>query len=165
MGSQSHHARLTQVKRDTKKEKIRSPNDAWKGYLKTWNKRNSLSFPLDPTRRAYSAPYEPQAASANVHIGLWPMAVKLDPAWKTEVSKSAWIKPSMSIHFKVPFNFCYELIFLLHHPFVMHTMKVSFFAQLQMHLFRFSKQILKCWRLYSIIARQLLKANLLKNIL
>ena len=24
-------------KRDLKKENIRSPNDAWKGYLKTWD--------------------------------------------------------------------------------------------------------------------------------
>ena len=27
------------------------------------------------------------------HIGLLPVAIKLNPSWKTEVSKSAWIKP------------------------------------------------------------------------
>ena len=27
------------------------------------------------------------------HIGLWPRAIKLTPFWKTELSKSAWIKP------------------------------------------------------------------------
>ena len=27
------------------------------------------------------------------HIGLWPRAIKLNPLWKTELSKSAWIKP------------------------------------------------------------------------
>ena len=31
---QSHHTSLTQAKRDLKMEKIRSLNDAWKGYLK-----------------------------------------------------------------------------------------------------------------------------------
>ena len=30
----SHHASLTQAKRDLKIEKIWSPNDAWKGFLK-----------------------------------------------------------------------------------------------------------------------------------
>ena len=34
-GRRSHHASHTQAKRDLKMEKIRSPNDAWKGYLKT----------------------------------------------------------------------------------------------------------------------------------
>ena len=34
------------------------------------------------------------AAWANMlkYVGLWPMAIKLNPLWKTEVSKSAWIK-------------------------------------------------------------------------
>ena len=30
----SHHASLTQAKRDLKMKKIWSPNDAWKGFLK-----------------------------------------------------------------------------------------------------------------------------------
>ena len=36
--TQTHHASLTQAKRDLKKENIRSPNDEWKGYLKTWGR-------------------------------------------------------------------------------------------------------------------------------
>ena len=28
-----------------------------------------------------------------MHVGLWPTAIKLNPLWKTEVNKSAWIKP------------------------------------------------------------------------
>ena len=45
-----------------KKEKIRQPNDAWKGYLKTWG-------------------LEPPAARVNVlmNIELWPAAMKLNP--------------------------------------------------------------------------------------
>ena len=35
---QSYHASLTQTKRGLKNRKIRSPNDAWKGCLKTWNR-------------------------------------------------------------------------------------------------------------------------------
>ena len=34
MGRQSDHATLTQTKRDLKKEKLSSMNDAWKGCLK-----------------------------------------------------------------------------------------------------------------------------------
>ena len=30
--------------------------------------------------------------SCKGHVGLWPTAIKLNPLWKTEVSKSAWIK-------------------------------------------------------------------------
>ena len=44
VGRRSHHASLTQAKRDLKKEKIWSLNDAWKGYLKTWDRWNSQSF-------------------------------------------------------------------------------------------------------------------------
>ena len=40
----SHHAGLTKAKRFLQKEDIRSPNDAWKDYLKTWNWWNSQSF-------------------------------------------------------------------------------------------------------------------------
>ena len=28
-----------------------------------------------------------------VHVGLWPTSKALNPSWKMEVSKSAWIKP------------------------------------------------------------------------
>ena len=37
VGRRSHHASLTKVERVLKKEKIMSPSDAWKGYLKTWD--------------------------------------------------------------------------------------------------------------------------------
>ena len=50
---------LQKATRDLKKRKIRSPNDAWRDYLKT--------------------------------RGAW--TIKLNPLWKTEVRKSAWIKP------------------------------------------------------------------------
>ena len=48
------------------------------------------------TRGAYySTPYESPVAMANVlmQVGLWSRAIKLNPSWKTEVSKYAWIKP------------------------------------------------------------------------
>ena len=37
---------------------------------------------MDPTRGAYSTPYELPIAIANMllHIGLWPMAIKLNPS-------------------------------------------------------------------------------------
>ena len=61
-------------------KEIRSPNDAWNSYLKTWDHLNSQSF---------------QELMANVlmHVGLWPITIILNPSWKTEVRKSAWIKP------------------------------------------------------------------------
>ena len=61
---------IQKATRDLKKRKIRSPNDAWRGYLKTRG--------LEPPTAAPS----PQ-----------PIAIKLNPLWKTEVRKSAWIKP------------------------------------------------------------------------
>ena len=55
----------------------------------------SKDCPWTPQRPHYSAPYEPPAEGANVlmRVGSWPMVIKLNPSWKTEVSKSAWIKP------------------------------------------------------------------------
>ena len=53
VGRQSHHVSLTKAKRVLKKENIRSPNDASKGYLKTWDGWN---------KGVYSAPYEIPAA-------------------------------------------------------------------------------------------------------
>ena len=46
------------------------------------------------------SPLEPPAARANVltHIALWPTAIKLSPLWKSEVSKSAWIKSSVGLY-------------------------------------------------------------------
>ena len=48
-----------------------------------------------PTRGAYSTPSKPPVAMAYVlmHIGSCSMAIKPNPSWKAEVSKSAWIKP------------------------------------------------------------------------
>ena len=34
-----------------------------------------------------------QGANMLTHIGLWAMAIKLNPSWKMEVSKSTWINP------------------------------------------------------------------------
>ena len=48
------HASLIQAKRDLRKEKFRSPNDAWKRYLKTWDWSNSQSF-LDPSCKGHRA--------------------------------------------------------------------------------------------------------------
>ena len=85
-------------KKRPKKEKIRSLNDAWKGYLKTWGWWNSQSFQghcLGPHKGGLQHPYEPPVAMFNMltHVRLWPRAIKLSSSWKTEVSKSAWIKP------------------------------------------------------------------------
>ena len=63
-GRQSHHASLTQAESDLKKENIRTPNDAWKGYLKTWdcwNCQSSWDIAPEPLKGggAYSAPLNP----------------------------------------------------------------------------------------------------------
>ena len=60
---------LKQAKIDLKKEKIRFLNDVWKDYLKIWDRWNSQ--PLDHTGGAYSAPYEPPHARANVRFVLF----------------------------------------------------------------------------------------------
>ena len=44
VGRQSHRASLAKTKWVLKKENIRPPNDAWKGYLKTWDRWKSQSF-------------------------------------------------------------------------------------------------------------------------
>ena len=45
----------------------------------------------------HSVSYKLPAARGNMltYDGLWPTAIKLNPLWKTEVSKSAWIKPCL----------------------------------------------------------------------
>ena len=92
----SHHTSLTKAKSVLKKAKIGSSNDAWKGYLKTWNQWNSQSFQgncLWTLQEGFTAPHvnnQLQGASA-------PMTIKLNPSWKTEVSKSAWINPCISV--------------------------------------------------------------------
>ena len=54
---------------------------------------------LDPNRGDYySTPYKSLVAMPNrlTHVGLWPRAMKLNPSWKTEVSKNAWMKPCIT---------------------------------------------------------------------
>lgn len=34
-----------------------------------------------------------QGANVLMHAGIWPMTIEPNPSWKTEVTKSAWIKP------------------------------------------------------------------------
>ena len=87
VGRRSHHASLTKAKRVLKKENIRSPNDAWKGYLKTWDQTPQGGF----TRPNMNPPQQ-QGANVLIQVGLWPMAIILNPSSKTEVSKGAWIK-------------------------------------------------------------------------
>ena len=89
---------LRRRKRDLKKQKIRSSNDVWKGYLKTWDRWNSQSFQgrclWTAQRRVYRTPYKPPVARFNmlIQVKLRCLAIKLSPSWKMEVSKSAWIK-------------------------------------------------------------------------
>ena len=54
-------------KRDLKKEKISSPNNPWKSYLKTWGLQNP--------------------------VGFWSSVMKLNPIWKKAVRIGASIKP------------------------------------------------------------------------
>ena len=57
----------------------------------------SKGFAPGAYKEDLQCPLQPKAARANVltHVGLWSMAIKLNPSWKTVVSKSAWIKPWM----------------------------------------------------------------------
>ena len=88
VGWRSHHTSLTQAKKDLKKETKMSPNDAWQGYLKTWYQWNSQNFSgiatglhkRDLQRHIWTPGCKDQRPDAH-------------PSWKTEVSKSAWIKP------------------------------------------------------------------------
>ena len=92
-------ASLTKAKRVLKEKNIRSPNDTLKSYLKTWDQWNIQSFqehcPWTPQGQFTARHINPQLQGVNVlmHVGLWPMAIKLNPLWKTRVSKNAWIKP------------------------------------------------------------------------
>ena len=56
VGRRNHHASLTKAKRGPKKEKIKSSNDEWKGYLKSWARSSSPIW----------APYEPPVAKAQL---------------------------------------------------------------------------------------------------
>ena len=75
----SQDGTLTNAKIILKKKRIRSPNDAWKGYLKTWDRWNSQSFQwhfaLNPTSGVYSAPYEhPASRVQRADAPRWVMA-------------------------------------------------------------------------------------------
>ena len=50
---------------------------------------------IDEITKTSTPNISPQQHGANVvtHVRLWPIAVKINLSWKTEVSKSAWIKP------------------------------------------------------------------------
>ena len=48
---------IQKEKRDLKKKKIRSPNDAWKEYLKTWDHWNSQRFQRLSLAALYIAQY------------------------------------------------------------------------------------------------------------
>ena len=126
MGRQNHHASLKQAKKDLIKEKIRSPNDVWKGYLKTWDRWNKASrgTVLRPHKGAgglqrpiWIHSFKGQRAEV---LGLWPTAIKLNPSWKTAVGKNAWIKPCVVIRLQyllyfVP-NFTFSSINLVTLP-------------------------------------------------
>ena len=66
-------------------------------------------------KRRFTAPHmNPWLQEANMlmHIGLWPMALKLNHSWTMEVNKSAWIKPcanGLSFHDVCAFH-RYQLI-------------------------------------------------------
>ena len=54
------------------------------------------SMGISPGPQGFTAPHmNPQLPGSTVlmHIVSWPMTIKLNPSWKTEVSKCAWIKP------------------------------------------------------------------------
>ena len=63
----------------------------------------SRDFAHEPHKGGSPLPpfLEPPAARAYLltHVELCPTAIKLNPSWKTEVNKSAWIKPWLSIDF------------------------------------------------------------------
>ena len=83
---------LYKYKKDLKKEKVRSANDAWKGCLKTW-------WLKPPFKRVNTL----------MHVGLWLATLKLNPLWKTEVSKSASIK-SWSVVWTQDFCFTFRTL-------------------------------------------------------
>ena len=92
VGRQSHHASLIKAKGVLKKGNIRSPNDAWRGYLKTWDRWNSQSFQWQCQKWGLQCLIWISSCNG-LTVGLWPRAIKLNLSWKMEVSKSASIKP------------------------------------------------------------------------
>ena len=67
--------------------------------MKTWDRWNkgglqTPHFYMFYKHHMFTAPHtNPQLQGANVltHVELWPVNMKLNPSWKMEVSKSAWI--------------------------------------------------------------------------
>ena len=97
LNKQSHHASFKQTKRDLKKKRLGHRMMHGKAFWKSGIDeiaKASRDIASRPHKGAYSAPYEIPAARANVltYVGLWSTAIKLNPSWKMEVSKSAWIK-------------------------------------------------------------------------
>ena len=87
-------------KKVLQREKARSPNDVWKSYLKTWDRWNSQTFkghyswtPQESWVGGGGGLQRPIWTPSCINVPLWPMAIKLNPSWKTEVSKYAWVKP------------------------------------------------------------------------
>ena len=76
--------------------KKRTKKDAWRLFEKLESLKN-LKVDLQGDLQH---PLEPSVAKANMlpHVALWPMAIKLNPSWKTEVCKSNWIKSWLCFH-------------------------------------------------------------------
>ena len=54
----------------------------------------------EPHKVGFPAPHmnpQLQEVILLMHIGLWPTSIKLNLSWKSEVSRSAWINPWMSM--------------------------------------------------------------------
>ena len=97
----SHHTSFT--KKCSKKGKGQVTKWCMERLLKTWDQWNSQSFhgnsPLNLTRGVYSTPCEQPAARGQCADARWTMAYdhKTQSFMKKEISKSAWIKPWISI--------------------------------------------------------------------
>ena len=54
---------------------------------------------------------EPPTARINMlmHVGLWLTTIKLNPLWKTEVSKSAWIKSCCAVI--IDYSYYFHLLY------------------------------------------------------
>ena len=90
-------------KKCSKKGKDQVTKWCMERLLKTWDQWNSQSFhgnsPLNLTRGVYSTPCEQPAARGQCADARWTMAYdhKTQSFMKKEISKSAWIKPWISI--------------------------------------------------------------------
>ena len=71
----------------------------WKPGIGETSKASRGSAP-EPHKAGFAAPHmnlQLQEVILLMHIGLWPTSVKLNPSWKSEVSRSAWINPWISM--------------------------------------------------------------------